>query len=185
MRARRCAPLGAQFQLAIGRVAAFGRAAAQGAAGTPPLHGRRASAVAAHARAGQPRLDKAHLRQHARPVRIGEGPAKGVQRRHCARAAEAQHAQLAHLRAARLRRRDGKPIRAPAGTPVTLCPPVLSRLAEHPCGSSQSDQAAVMMAQLAEHVHADSCEQLSWHTHTHKTGQGKHGKHGLEPKSCA
>ncbi len=85
------------------------------------MHGRRASAVAAQARAGQPRLDKAHLRQHARPVRIGEGPAKGVQRRHCARAAKAQHAQLAHLRVAATRRGKANPIRAPAGIPVTLC----------------------------------------------------------------
>jgi hypothetical protein len=62
--------------------------------------------VAAHVRARRARLDEAHLRQHARPVRVGEGPAQGVQRRHRARAAKAQHAQLAHLRAARLRRRE-------------------------------------------------------------------------------
>ena len=43
------------------------------------------------------RLGEAHLRQHARPVCVSEGPAQRVQRRDRARAAKAQHAQLAHL----------------------------------------------------------------------------------------
>ena len=65
-----------------------GQACAQG---FPALPAQPAETVrAAH-------LRKAHLRQHARPVRVGEGPPERKQRRHRARSPKPQHAQLTHL----------------------------------------------------------------------------------------